>query len=503
MSSLRDIMDVDVEPLESQAIQRSRDVALLQNQSLDTLSRIVPSTTQRSVKRKRLTRVSKPSSSAGSPRSGTTRRRSSGATELMDPSGYGQGGSQNNMRPSLPRGLEAEQPVRYTPVTGRVSKAKKGQPVHVCEQCDEPRAFTRAEHLRRHQLSHEQANLPCTFPDCERVFHRPDLLSRHMSRHEIQGDGPYRTSHYKPIDNEQGSRSSSTSSNPRTPPQKYLPQQPNMNAPNSSPNIQAPTANTSANMRLSKEYEPIMGSFQAVNVSEPSNQRPRSRTDGFETSGLRFSPASGSMTSHALNTTSTYHTIPMSANMASDFLLSQPSTLGPAFEQSTYSSLTSNFYSASGPGDIPPLTLQVPDHAYNPSLASPPYNSSESTWSTPSDVSRQGTAWPRDRALPAGWAAAESLSTAAQQQQQPLLIAQNMHLLHQQGGLDIVPERFEGQFIPNTRQYGNSIVICQPLDEQGGVEGAGDMYNKDGSDARDYPHQQHGQFMDDRFYCYI
>jgi hypothetical protein len=56
----------------------------------------------------------------------------------MDPSGYGQEGS-HNMRPSLPRGLESEQPVRYTPVTGRVSKAKKGQPVHVCELCEEPR----------------------------------------------------------------------------------------------------------------------------------------------------------------------------------------------------------------------------------------------------------------------------------------------------------------------------------------------------------------------------
>ncbi|KFZ03378.1 hypothetical protein V501_09378 [Pseudogymnoascus sp. VKM F-4519 (FW-2642)] len=485
MSSLRDIMDVDVEPLESQAIQRSRDVALLQNQSLDTrptnsLSRTERSTTQRSVKRKRPTRISKPSSSAGSSRSGTARRRSSGATELMDPSGYGQGGSQNNARPSLPRGLEADQPVRYTPVTGRVSKAKKGQPVHVCEQCDEPKAFTRAEHLRRHQLSHEQAKLPCTFPDCERVFHRPDLLSRHMSRHEIQGDGPYRTSDYKPIDNEQRSRSSSTSSNPRTPPQKYSPQRPNMNAPNSnyaSPNIQAPTANASANMRLSKEYEPIMGSFQAVNVSESSNQRPHSRTDGSESSGLQFSPARGSMTSHALNT-STYHTIPMSTNMTSDFLLSHPSTLGPAFEQSTYSSFASNVYPGSGPGDIPPLTLQVPDPAYNPSLASPPYNSSESNWSTPSDVSRQGTAWPHDRALQAGWAAAESHSTAAQQQQQPLFIAQNMNLLRQQGGLHVVPEQFQGQFMSTTRQFGNSIVTSQPMDEQGGVEGGGDIVSR-------------------------
>ena len=221
-----------------------------------------------------------------------------------------------------------------------------------------------------------------------------------------------------------------------------------------------------------------MGSFQAVNVSESSNQRPRSRTDGSENSGLQFSPASGSMNSHSLGTTSTYHTIPMGANMASDFLLSHPSTLGPPFEQSTYSSFTSNVYSGSGPGDIPPLTLQVPDPAYNPSLASPPYNSSESNWSTPSDVSRQGTAWPHDRAPLAGWAAAESLSTAAQQQQHPPFIAQGMNHLRQQVGLGVVPEQFEGQYIPNTRQYGHSIVVCQPMDEQGGVEGGGDMVSR-------------------------
>ncbi|KFX87502.1 hypothetical protein V490_08208 [Pseudogymnoascus sp. VKM F-3557] len=466
MSSLRDIMDVDVEPLESQALQRSRDIAQLQNQSLDirptaSLSRTDRSTTQRSVKRKRPARSKLPSS-AGSSRSGTARRRSSGATESMDPSGYGQEGS-HNMRPSLPRGLESEQPVRYTPVTGRVSKAKKGQPVHVC--------------------LHESGALttPPTKP-------RTGKASVHMAGFEIQGDGPYRTSDYKPIDSERRSRSSSTCSNPRTPPQKYSPQQANMSAPNSnytSPNVLAPTGSAGANMRLAKDYEPIMGSFQAVNVSEPSNQRPRSRTDGSESSGLQFSPASGSMTSHPLGTTSTYN-ISMSANIGPDFLISQPSTLGPAFEQSTYSSLASNVYASSGPA---PLTLQVPDHAYNPSLASPPYNSSESTWSTPSDVSRQGTAWPRDRALPAGWAAADSIA-AAQQQQQPQLFAQNMHLLRQQASLDIVPEHFEGTYMPNTRQFG-SPIFCPPVDEQGGVEG-GDMYNQDdGSDARDYPTQQH------------
>lgn len=37
-------------------------------------------------------------------------------------------------------------------------------------------------HHRRHQLSHQKPAYPCTFEDCERAFHRPDLLARHLHR---------------------------------------------------------------------------------------------------------------------------------------------------------------------------------------------------------------------------------------------------------------------------------------------------------------------------------
>lgn len=45
---------------------------------------------------------------------------------------------------------EPSQEVRRTPITGRISRAKKGQPVHVCEFCE--KVFTRAEHRRYGQL---------------------------------------------------------------------------------------------------------------------------------------------------------------------------------------------------------------------------------------------------------------------------------------------------------------------------------------------------------------
>ncbi|ETS74652.1 hypothetical protein PFICI_13136 [Pestalotiopsis fici W106-1] len=100
------------------------------------------------------------------------------------PSGTGGGGEQ----PNRPMGNPGEVQVKLTPITGRVSRAKKGVPVHTCEICRPPKTFTRAEHLRRHQLSHQTPQYPCTYPGCERAFHRADLLARHATRHELEGD---------------------------------------------------------------------------------------------------------------------------------------------------------------------------------------------------------------------------------------------------------------------------------------------------------------------------
>ncbi|KAI9888199.1 MAG: hypothetical protein M1820_010243 [Bogoriella megaspora] len=71
-------------------------------------------------------------------------------------------------------------PVKLTK-TGRISKAKKGLRVHDCETCG--KRYTRAEHLRRHQLNHSTGSLRCNFVGCNRTFHREDLLLRHRERH--------------------------------------------------------------------------------------------------------------------------------------------------------------------------------------------------------------------------------------------------------------------------------------------------------------------------------
>ncbi|KAH6604865.1 hypothetical protein Trco_006572 [Trichoderma cornu-damae] len=109
------------------------------------------------------------------------------------------------MRPVVSGNSSGEQPVKLTPITGRVSRAKKGIPVHTCDTCRppkggaskvchcfiaSPRVLRSPEHLahhmafsRRHQLSHQPPELSCTVSGCKKVFYRKDLLDRHLQRH--------------------------------------------------------------------------------------------------------------------------------------------------------------------------------------------------------------------------------------------------------------------------------------------------------------------------------
>ncbi|CEJ58532.1 hypothetical protein PMG11_07186 [Penicillium brasilianum] len=66
----------------------------------------------------------------------------------------------------------------------RVSKAKKGKRVHACEYPGCTKIFTRAEHRRRHELSHKnKKSHSCTYIGCHKSFHRADYLAQHMARH--------------------------------------------------------------------------------------------------------------------------------------------------------------------------------------------------------------------------------------------------------------------------------------------------------------------------------
>src|ERR1700710_2358953 len=163
MSSLKDIMDVDVEPLESQAYRRAKEAA--QHQAAHPFidrSSATPSPQpddnigKAPIKRRRSNRVSKSSGQPSPSQASNIQRGSSAAAEAMDfSSGYQAGGSNQASTSGSPpqsssRGSEPapEVPVKYTPVTGRISRAKKGVPVHTCDICRPVKTFTRAEHLR-------------------------------------------------------------------------------------------------------------------------------------------------------------------------------------------------------------------------------------------------------------------------------------------------------------------------------------------------------------------
>ncbi|KAJ6443361.1 stress responsive a/B barrel domain-containing protein [Purpureocillium lavendulum] len=132
------------------------------------------------------------------------RRQSNTSTDSMD-SPYGQGhghghpGGSYSGGPMRPFGHGGEPSVKLTPITGRVSRAKKGLAVHTCETCRPPKTFTRAEHLRRHQLSHQPPELSCQVPGCDKVFHRKDLLDRHQQKQQQDGESHSSTEFNGPI----------------------------------------------------------------------------------------------------------------------------------------------------------------------------------------------------------------------------------------------------------------------------------------------------------------
>ncbi|KAI0473012.1 hypothetical protein GGR56DRAFT_667274 [Xylariaceae sp. FL0804] len=145
-----------------------------------TATTSLPATT--STRPSRLRRRSRESTveSMDHPAYGSAHGRSTGSSGMAAP-----GRPQLPTRPAPTSRGESNMPVRLTPITGRVSKAKKGVPVHTCEICRPPKTFTRAEHLRRHQLVHKTPNFQCTFPGCDKTFFRQDLLARHAQRQYV------------------------------------------------------------------------------------------------------------------------------------------------------------------------------------------------------------------------------------------------------------------------------------------------------------------------------
>jgi hypothetical protein len=97
-----------------------------------------------------------PASAAAAFRADQPRRESNTSVDSMDQHGYGSAASSSSMggtsggglppnHPRRPMGSpNLEVPVRLTPITGRVSRAKKGVPVHTCDMCNPPKVCANA-----------------------------------------------------------------------------------------------------------------------------------------------------------------------------------------------------------------------------------------------------------------------------------------------------------------------------------------------------------------------
>ncbi|KAH0604432.1 uncharacterized protein H6S33_006809 [Morchella sextelata] len=75
------------------------------------------------------------------------------------------------------------------PQTRKRRRSRKGmEKTFTCPQPGCGRAYSRAEHLYRHQLNHQPKQIYfCDFPDCKRSFVRQDLCTRHRDRHTNRG----------------------------------------------------------------------------------------------------------------------------------------------------------------------------------------------------------------------------------------------------------------------------------------------------------------------------
>ncbi|KAM0234696.1 hypothetical protein ACHAP5_009935 [Fusarium lateritium] len=213
MASLKNIMNTDDENVDPRSETRSID---LTSRPSSTQS-YVTSLNRRTSPSPHNNRPDPPGSSETSsvdrssspkPEPNMNRRRRSNISLDSHELSYGSGqlapSSNTPMRPFIAGSSSAEPHVKLTPITKKISKAKKGVPVHTCNQCS--KTFSRAEHLRRHQLGHSPPELRCPVPNCTKHFHRKDLLDRHLQKHgQDDQDGT-------------SSQQSTTRSSPKAPP---------------------------------------------------------------------------------------------------------------------------------------------------------------------------------------------------------------------------------------------------------------------------------------------
>ncbi|KAK0644518.1 hypothetical protein B0T16DRAFT_460564 [Cercophora newfieldiana] len=328
------------------------------------------------------------------------RRRSTASVDSMDQTGYGSAASSSSMghglhhpnnQPMRPMPLHPqgnEIPMRLTPITGRVSRAKKGVPVHVCDLCKPAKTFTRAEHLRRHQLSHQNPGYACTYPGCERAFHRPDLLARHQQRHDVEGDKVSKSG-----SNEEDRRASSARSSMDG---GYRGGSLQQSGSGSSSAIPGPgTGSSSTDVPSTPNASGNQRRFSQMSNSTVAGSPATPRAMGSGSSST-YRPSGGASRD--------YNSYPMSSSTVSIIDPAHPSTMTGAYPGVIDYTPRTASQSMNIMSTLP--TLMIPEQNKTPELSyahdASPWTSSasDSTYSTPaSDIPRR--TWMRQRTPPA------------------------------------------------------------------------------------------------------
>ncbi|KAL8965467.1 MAG: hypothetical protein Q9183_003838, partial [Haloplaca sp. 2 TL-2023] len=167
-------------PLEPSHTRRRQASASSSDRSITTDER----STSSHPRRRRIHPVARAQESPSGLSSDHSQRRGS---RQISSSGVRERSSRGSSAMTVPMDTDAE--VTYTPTTHRISKAKKGKKVHVCEYPGCGKVFTRAEHRKRHEANHNpEPAFKCEVISCRKPFQRADLLARHMERqHEMLG----------------------------------------------------------------------------------------------------------------------------------------------------------------------------------------------------------------------------------------------------------------------------------------------------------------------------
>ncbi|KAF4469572.1 hypothetical protein FALBO_3526 [Fusarium albosuccineum] len=279
-----------------------------------------------------------PSTSSEANHNMNSRRRSNTSIDSSEP------GSSSNapMRPFPAAAGGGEPHVKLTPITRKISKAKKGVPVHTCNQC--PKTFSRAEHLRRHQLSHSPPDLCCHIPGCNKTFYRKDLLDRHLQRHEQDRKSA------------KDAKPTTTRRNSRTPTQPCT------------------DATREPGLQMPEDFnDPRMGPVPGSSSSSTMVSGPWQPIPGGPSVSQSYTPSS-----NMTNTTDNYH------------LGQNDYVLGPTPLPTTSDTFVPNY---SEPRNMPELTMLAIPETGTPDLpwrdsSGMVSSASESTFSTPSDNTR-------------------------------------------------------------------------------------------------------------------